>query len=322
MTGRALQSVGRIGMGACVLVGICQVCLAPRWAPWSVLASLLSTTWVLRAAWKGARDTGLGSAVIWAGISLGLAAVSQASGILESVESGRPASGHWTYLSVLAALAGLISVLNARTPGGGAWAILTALLVLVFLIPWLEGPGLARRSVGLGRLRLDNPWTIFYGLLVLAGVTNYLPTRFGRASAVLGLGFVLEYAALSRFFSDPETLARIWSAVPLCFAAATLLAGRAAGTFEIGGSSLERLWFWFRDHWGAVWALRVMERFNRTAEAQRWPFRLTWHGCEPADSTAPDSGQAALQAAEETLRILIRRFAEPSRMDQASRDGR
>ena len=51
----------------------------------------------------------------------------------------------------------LISVLNARTPGGGAWAILMALLVLVFLIPWLEGAGLRRAPIGLGRLRLDQP---------------------------------------------------------------------------------------------------------------------------------------------------------------------
>ena len=66
------------------------------------------------------------------------------------------------------------------------------LLVLVFLIPWLEGRG------GWDRLRLDSPWTLFYGLLVLAGVTNYLPTRYGPAAAWLGLALVVEYLGLTR----------------------------------------------------------------------------------------------------------------------------
>src|SRR5207245_6824908 len=109
----------------------------------------------------------------------------------EPTGTGRPLAGHLTYLAVLATLAALVSVLNARTPGGGAWAILMGLLVLVFLIPWLEGPGLVRDARGLGRLRLDAPWTLFYALLVLAGVTNYLPTRYGPTAAWLAAGFAL-----------------------------------------------------------------------------------------------------------------------------------
>src|SRR5207244_2371533 len=78
----------------------------------------------------------------------------------------------------------------------------------------LGGPGRGRAPEGPGRLRLDSPWTIFYGLLVLAGVTNYLPTRFGLAAAWLGLGFLVEYVGLTRAGGSAEARAAIWAAVP------------------------------------------------------------------------------------------------------------
>ena len=76
-------------------------------------------------------------------------------------------------------LAALLSVLNARDPGGRIWAGLMVMLVVVFLIPWLETPGRWRRAQALTPPNLESPWTLFYGILVLIGVTNYLPTRFG-----------------------------------------------------------------------------------------------------------------------------------------------
>ena len=55
------------------------------------------------------------------------------------------------------------------------------ILVLVLLIPWLEGPTCSGRPAA-WPLRLDAPWSLFYALLVIAGVTNYLPTRYGPAA--------------------------------------------------------------------------------------------------------------------------------------------
>jgi hypothetical protein len=80
----------------------------------------------------------------------------------------------------------------------------------------------------------------------------------------------------------------------------------------------ERLWLWFRDHWGVVWALRVRERFNREAELAGWPVRLSWFGLEQVDSPSGDQPAAAPALAETTLRGLIRRFAQPWRLDQVN----
>jgi len=296
----------------------------PGWAPLAVLPGLALAVGPLVRAWRGAGGTALRAPVVWGFIAVALGVVTEALALSEPLATGRPAAGHAAYLCTLAALAGLVSVLNARTPGGGAWAVLMALLVLVFLIPWLEGPGLGRAGSGLGRLRLDSPWNLFYALLVLAGVTNYLPTRYGPAAAWLALGFGLEYLALTQPGRPAGARASLWGAVPWTLAAAAATADLRARRVADSPERLERVWYWFRDHWGVVWALRVQERFNRTAQAQRWPFKLGWHGVEPAGPPPPTgagAGPAAPPAAAATLTGLLRRFAEPWRIDRAASPG-
>ena len=174
-------------------------------------------------------------------------------------------------------------MLNARAPGGRVWAGLMAVLVLVFLIPWLEGPWRMRRAGGLTLLHLDAPWTIFYWLLVVVGVTNYLPTRFGAAAVWLALGFLLEYLGLTRDDWPASRRARPVVVVVLDAGRRGVVGVRGVpARAPAARTDLERLWFWFRDLWGVVWALRILERFNRTAELKGWPVRLGWFGLEPA----------------------------------------
>ncbi|MFO0908445.1 MAG: hypothetical protein U0794_08800 [Isosphaeraceae bacterium] len=228
-------------------------------------------------------------------------------------------AGCLSYLAVLSTLAASITVLNARRPGGGAWAILMGLLVLVFLIPWLEGAGLRRGWGGLERLRLDSPWNIFFGLVVIAGVTNYLPTRYGPAAVWIGFGCGLEYLALSGWIVDPSQRARIWSVAPWCLGMAAVVAD-SIGAKPPASTSVESLWLWFRDRWGVVWALRVQDRFNRTAELQGWPFRLGWEGLT-RESPQTDVDEKALDGALDTLCGLLRRFASVGCLERAARPG-
>jgi hypothetical protein len=308
---------GRIAVGIVQVVGLGLMALSASVAPAVIALGLATTAWPLLRAWRGARGTALTSAVAWAGAAVVLGLASQVSAWFEPLATGRPLAGHLTYLSVLATLAALISVLNARTPGAGAWAILMGLLVLIFLIPWLQAPGLARNPHGLGRLRLDAPWTIFYGLVVLAGVTNYLPTRYGPAAAWLGLGFAVEYLGLRPNPVIPFSRGSLWSFFPWALAAAIWMADWRSRGIEPSRGGLDASWLWFRDHWGVVWALRVQERFNRTAEAQRWPFRLGWFGVVP-DPAAVSGVPEAPASAEATFKTLLRRFASPGRIDQAT----
>src|SRR5262249_19338911 len=166
---------------------------------------------------------------------------------------------------------------------------------------WLEGPWRVRRAGGLTLLHLDAPWTIFYGLLILVGVTNYLPTRFGAAAGWLTLGFVLEYLGLTRDDWPASRRALLWAWSSWSLAASAWTAHRGGRRAPAARTRLERLWFWFRDLWGVVWALRILERFNRTADLKGWPIRLGWFGLEPAGpptaaGPVPAGGSAAVVA--------------------------
>jgi hypothetical protein len=316
-----MTHVGRLRFAVGCLVFLAGGTLvgAPELAPPAVALALATAFWPLVRAWRGARGTALRSAVLWGWVAVVLGLAAQAVGWTEPLSSGRPGAGHLAYLSALATLAFLISVLNARSPGGGAWGILMVLLVLVFLIPWLEGPGLLRNAAGLGRLRLDAPWSLFYGLLVVAGVTNYLPTRYGPAALWLASGFGLEYLGLSQDDWPRARRAVIWSAVPWTLAVAAWVAEGRSRRPDGSRSGLEATWLWFRDHWGVVWALRVQERFNRTAESAGWPCRLGWFGVVPSESGSGSGVDLVVpEGAEVTLKGLLRRFATAARLDEAS----
>ena len=310
----------RIVAVALLVASTIALLMAPVSAPTLVAIALATTAWPMTLAWRAARGTELRAALTWGALAVALGIVAQVVGRTELLATGRPAAGHWAYLSSLATLASTISVLNARKPGGGAWAILMGLLVLVFLIPWLEGSGLAREAPGVDRLRLRPPWTIFYVLVAIAGVTNYLPTRYGPASAWLGLGLGVLYAALIGLIDDPVGRSRVWSAVPLTI-------GWAIWTAEIISIRTPRLepglvtlWIWFRDRWGVVWALRVQERFNHSAARFNWPIRLGWAGIEAAggEPEGEDWPPAVPEEAGPLLVGLLRRFADPRVLDAAA----
>lgn len=305
----------RIAIVLLLVLSAVAIGVVPDFAP-AVLAPLLaSAAWPWRGAWRATRGTALRPALVWALLALVAAIAAQAAGWTEPLAGGRPTAGRLIYLAALAALAALGSVLNARAPGGRVWAGLMAVLVLVFLIPWLEEPWRVRRAGGLTLLHLDAPWTFFYGFLVVVGVTNYLFTRFGAVSVCLALGFLLEYLGLTRDDWPASRRASLWSWYAWTLAAAVWAADRAARRAPDGRTRLDRLWFWFRDLWGVVWALRIMERFNRIAESKVWPIRLGWFGLEPApgaaDGAAPSQTPEDDAIAEALFRGLIRRFAQP-----------
>jgi hypothetical protein len=314
MGGTAARVLGPGAVGLTLAAGLAALIAWPEVAPWPVGVAILTALLPLAHAQRAARGTALGAAVAWAGLAVALGLAGQVVALREPLESGRPVAGHLAYLAVLAVFATLLMVLNARRPGAGAWAILMALLVLVFLIPWLEGSGLGRRTSELARLRLEMPWSLFFGVVAATGVANYLPTRAGPAALAVGLGLGLELAALVRTDWPTAARARVWSAVPWTLALGVWLAEAASRRKSPGRSDLERAWLWFRDAWGVAWALRVRDRFNRAAESAGWPSRLAWPGVE-----RPDASTDEPPAAFATFQGLTRRFAEPERVAGAAR---
>jgi hypothetical protein len=65
----------------------------------------------------------------------------------------------------------------------------------------------------------------------------------------------------------------------------------------------------------------VLERFNRSAEAQRWPLRLSWQGFVAGGPEAEAAGRPHPGAAAgATLQTLLRRFAAPGRLDRVAEE--
>ena len=239
----------------------------PDVAPWLIAAGLALGLVPCVHAWRAADGTALRPAIAWAFLAIVLGIAAEVAAASESIGGGRPLTGRLTYLCCLTELAALSTVLNARSPGGGAWALLMVLLVVVFQIPWMEGLGANGAWGRLATVRLDDPWTLFYGLLVVVGVTNYFFTRYSASAAWLGVGFLFEYLALTRTISRPLPLATVWTAFPLALSLAAACAWAPRGLTP--ESRLESLWFWFREGWGVVWGLRVLDRFTRARRTAR-----------------------------------------------------
>jgi hypothetical protein len=306
-------------IGLLLALAAIAIAIDPARAPLLIIVVLLAAVRSLLDGWRAVRGTALRPALIWGALALALALVAQVAALTQPLSSGRPLAERFTYLSVLTLLAALGSVLNARTPGEKAWAVLMTLLVVVFLIPWLEDQTRLRHATLMLPLHLDAPWSIFYGLFVAVAVTNYLPTRFGWAAAAAGALFILEYLALTPvpWLASRRAVIGSWTAWTLALVLA--LARFGARRAPQARSNCERLWFWFRDNWGVVWAMRVLERFNRATEVSHWPVRLTWFGLVPLPqqpSSLPPPGPDKL---EPIFRNLLKRFAESWCLDEVTK---
>ena len=157
--------------------------------------------------------------------------------------------------------------------------------------------------------------SLFYALLVIAGVTNYLPTRYGPAALCLAVAFLLEYLGSSKW-SD-------WT--PGCCPG---LVGHpvAAGGGSLGRRSAfapshprrerpRRIWFGsVGDHWGVVW--QAASRNDSTA-CSVGPVAAVADLVRGRPFPYPDV--AIPEGAVATLRSLIHRFAAPQRIDEAQR---
>ncbi len=303
----------RVAVGFALVGSLLAVLLRPALAPAPAMVALAGSAVPWLRAWRSARGTALRPALAWAGAAMIVAFASQAVAMIEPFGGGRPAAGQCVYLATLGLFAAMISVFNARTPGGGAWALLMAMLIVVFLVPWLEGAGLVREGGGWDRLHLSAPWTIFYGLIVVAGVSNFLPTRLAPAAIALGVGLLAEYIGLTRVDLSRPTRGTIWTLVATCWGVAAWAADLVTIRPSALAPGLPRLWARFRDAWGVVWGLRVLDRFNRTAESARWPIRLSWQGVVPATGDEARSAEIPPEAAA-TLAGLLRRFATAGRL--------
>lgn len=271
---------------------------------------------VLLTALKRVAGTTLVGPVLWAIISVASIVVSEIM-ITISMPSW---SAQIRYMAATSALYPAIAVLGAKRPQDRGWTFIIGSLWIVLVLP-------AAQAVVFGygsELDLHWAWRYFLLLLVVAGWSNYVLTRFWFASTLLALAqSVLLGSCLPGIGID---LGGNSVPVALTIVAATCL----IIWFQIRvpiSPGINAVWRDFRDAFGAVWGLRIMERINSLAAQENWKQSLMWSGFElrkPAD-VPENSGDppvvSPLNASTEQiqikqcLRTLLRRFVHTEWID-------
>jgi hypothetical protein len=249
----------------------------------------------------------------WSAVSTAFVAAAEIVIAVAGAQGAPP----WVVPLRLAAAAGTfcpaIALLGAKRPQDRGWQFIVAALWGILSLPsmhWLlfGGPR-EMHPAQLGFVAL------LIGVAALNGIaTRYWPTSLlyaGGQAALVAPFFPLTDAWLPRSIGPLVGLALIVAAYAL--RALHVPRARSAPT------ALDRAWLDFRDQFGAVWGLRIMERINAAAAMYGWGISLGWQGFVARDNQTDVA--AIPPAVEDSLRTLLRRFVSPEWIDRRLTSG-
>lgn len=257
------------------------------------------------------RGSTLTAPILWAAISW-LALLAGEGLARPATES---AALSWRYLAGVSTFCPAMALLGAKRPQDRGWQWIVASLWLILCVPVIQLVVLTPS----GTLELHPAWRGLMVLLILVGITNHLPTRFGWASLLFGIA---QWLLLN---GPPPSLNETLLSQNRLALGLILLSGLGVWMQvrywpRNQKSGWNRVWLDFRDAFGSVWALRVAERMNQAARQAETPLHLYWHGFEhersrderlaeslSANTIEPFDG-AELGELEVTARQLLRRF--------------
>ena len=277
------------------------------------LVALIGLGW----QWPRVRGTTLAAAWWWSvGCVVTIATIEVAAAL------GGDQSGAWIgparFAAAMTALCPAMAVLGAKRPQDRAWQFVVLTLLAVLSMPSLE-------YVFLGDMSEIHPARIaFLAILIAIATLNGLATRYWPSS-------LLTCVAQVALIAPHLTFSFAW--LPGAWGPLAGLALLAAAWDLIdldvprslpAAAPLDRVWLDFRDAYGAVWALRVMQRINASVVMYDWPVTLSW--CGFISRTEGTSVESMPPAVEDSLRTLLRRFVSQvwidARLDGVDRKSR
>lgn len=210
----------------------------------------------------------------------------------------------WRFVAGVGVFCPLMSLLGAKRPQDTAWHFIVISLWGMLALPAAEGLFL---RPGQPLAIIDARAWFLVGLIGL-NILVMLPTRRWLAALLVGAG---ETCLLWSFLPWTNSGTASWQVLGGvgCFLAAfvTVTIGHRRA---MASAPFDTLWLDFRDAFGALWAVRVLERVNAAAVMYDWPFRLGWNGFHAADNpSAPaDISPERAKDLRQNMVNLLRRF--------------
>lgn len=253
---------------------------------------------------RGVRETTLTMAWRWLFVAGLAVCVMASSDFVGHVWPDQTADYGWFFTAILL-LCPPMAVLGSRRPGVRVWSLFI-LMPMVAVLSWPIWTLLLQRSEWRG-LSLEAPTVLGFVLVLLMGAGNYLGTRFAIPACGYFVGVVGLLATCTGWNVVPDSgklLGRMSAVMVLNIAA---LWSSASPLSVSRRHRINQVWDDFRDLFGLVWALRMVERVNSVAAQEGWTIRMSLDGFPESDSGHLTSNEAQVESA---CRWLFRRFVE------------
>ncbi len=209
-----------------------------------------------------------------------------------------PWADHLRFVAATLTFGPMMAQLGAKRPQNRAWQLIVLSLVGIVALPAVEAWLRDRHEFDMHAVR---SW--FLLVLIIVGVINNLPTRFGRSTLIFGVAQLALFWPHLPWGDAAEIRPTPLFGLGLIDVALWILVRSRANVMTPNTSnhplagepfqSFNRLWRDFRDWYGAVWSLRVLERVNVAAHQQGWNATLDWDGFVRLPDISDDAGSVA-----------------------------
>lgn len=272
------------------------------------LSALFAGLGVGMMLWRFAAIRDLTLLAPWSWALASLFSLAAAEVLITTAAWGPDAATALRFVAAAGSLTPGMSQLGAKRPQHGAWNFVVVSLWLVLALPAVEFFFLDRT----GPFVVRGARACFLASLIGVGLLNYLPTRFAVSAVFVAASqcvlFAHVLAPVLRGVDWAPHSARVALALGLVDVAIGLAASNVVPR-RPARAGRDRLWLDFRDAFGTLWGLRVAERVNAAAAANRWNLTLGWRGFRKHNDAEPSAASAAVdRQLNQVLRNLLRRF--------------
>jgi hypothetical protein len=246
---------------------------------------------VVGSALRRVRGTTLVAPLLWALVSLLAVTAAFIWQVYLAGRANTPSDGNWWLIAICSTFCPLMSLLGAKRPQHKAWQWIVVSFWIVAALPAIQALALQPGEP----LTVPIVWRWFYAALLLMGAVNYLPTRYALTNLLFTAGqTILFWPFLPPAFT-PITNGMIFGisliAAAICLAGLLsriqMTTSRGWRGKESSFSDWTNVWLDFRDAYGVVWGVRVMERIESLLQSSGATASLQWNGFRlPATDSA------------------------------------